>query len=202
MRKLAVVFPGIGYTVDKPLLYFSRKIAAENGYEIKLLPYTGFPPKILGDREKMTESYRIALSQSREMLSDVDFTAYDEFLFIGKSIGTAVAAQIATEILRPVRLLLYTPLEETFLFPLKDSIVFTGLADPWVGKESSRIPQLCEERGIPCHVVPGANHSLETGNAQTDLRNLLEIMEKTEQFISFGGDRIAVSDYPQRSQDA
>ena len=156
MSKLALVFPGIGYTVDKPLLYFSRKIAAENGYEIKLLPYTGFPPKILGDREKMTESYRIALSQSREMLSDVDFTAYDEFLFIGKSIGTAVAAQIAAEIPRPVRLLLYTPLEETFLFPLKDSIVFTGLADPWVGKESSRIPQLCEERGIPCHVVPGA----------------------------------------------
>lgn len=183
MSKLAVVFPGIGYTVDKPLLYFSRKIAAENGYEIKLLPYAGLPAKILGDREKMEESYRIALVQSREMLAEMDFTAYDEIFFIGKSIGTAVAAQIAADILRPVRLLLYTPLEETFLFSLKDSIVFTGLADPWVGKESSRIPQLCEERGIPCHVIPGANHSLETGEAQADLRNLVEIMEKTEQFI-------------------
>lgn len=183
MSKLAVVFPGIGYTFDKPLLYFSRKIAAEHGYEMKLLPYTGFPAKILGDREKMTESYRIALTQSRQMLSGTDFSAYDEILFIGKSIGTAAAAQIAAETSQPVRLLLYTPLEETFLFPLKDCIVFTGLADPWVGGEKSRIPQLCEERGIPCHVVPAANHSLECQDAEKDLENLMEIMRETKKFI-------------------
>ena len=183
MSKLAVVFPGIGYTVDKPLLYFSRKIAAENGYEIKLLPYTGFPAKILGDREKMTESYWIALVQSKEMLCEINFAAYDELLFIGKSIGTAAAAQIAMELPVPVRLLLYTPLEETFLFPLEDAVVFTGTADPWVGKENSRIPLLCEERGIPCHVIPGGNHSLECGNAQKDLENLQEIMRETGKFV-------------------
>ena len=106
MSKLAVVFPGIGYTADKPLLYYSRKIAAECGYDdIRVIAYTGFPAKILGDREKMTESYRIALKQSGEMLADTDFSSYDEVLFIGKSIGTAVAAQIAAETLQPVRLL-------------------------------------------------------------------------------------------------
>jgi phosphoglycolate phosphatase len=117
------------------------------------------------------------------MLSGTDFSAYDEILFIGKSIGTAAAAQIAAETSQPVRLLLYTPLEETFLFPLKDCIVFTGLADPWVGGDSSRIPQLCEERGIPCFVYEGANHSLETGEVQKDLQNLQEIMGETKHFI-------------------
>ena len=189
MSKLAVVFPGIGYTADKPLLYFSRKIAAENGYEVKLLPYTGFPAKILGDREKMMESYRIALTQSREMLKGMDFSVYEEVLFIGKSIGTGAAAQIASETPAAVRLLLYTPLEETFLFPLEDAIVFTGLADPWVGKEKSRISQLCAERGIPCHVIAGANHSLECGEAQKDLQNLQEIMEETERFIRAGANQ-------------
>ena len=83
MSKLAVVFPGIGYTADKPLLYYSRKIAAECGYDdIRVIAYTGFPAKILGDREKMTESYRIALKQSGEMLADTDFSSYDEVLFI------------------------------------------------------------------------------------------------------------------------
>ena len=72
--KLAVFFPGIGYTVDKPLLYYSRKLAASAGYDIRLLPYTGFPDKILGDKSKMQESYQIALNQTRGMLSDVDFT--------------------------------------------------------------------------------------------------------------------------------
>ena len=55
MSKLAVFFPGVGYTVDKPLLHYSRRIAADAGYEIKLLPYTGFPDKVknffgIGDR--------------------------------------------------------------------------------------------------------------------------------------------------------
>lgn len=32
-RKLAVFFPGTGYHTDKPLFYYSRKIAAAKGYE-------------------------------------------------------------------------------------------------------------------------------------------------------------------------
>ena len=31
--KLVVFFPGIGYHCDKPLLYYSRKLAQEYGYE-------------------------------------------------------------------------------------------------------------------------------------------------------------------------
>lgn len=34
MKKIAVLFPGIGYTCDKPLLYYSAKLAAEKGYEV------------------------------------------------------------------------------------------------------------------------------------------------------------------------
>ena len=181
--KLAVFFPGIGYTVDKPLLYYSRKLAASAGYEIRLLPYTGFPDKILGDRSRMQESYRIALKQAGEMLSDVDFNAYDDILFIGKSIGTAVATEYATQLQKQVRFVLYTPLEETFLFPIGDAIVFTGLDDPWVGKENSRIEALCIENNIPCMLIPFGNHSLETGNVQLDLANLQMIMKKTEAFV-------------------
>lgn len=31
-RRLAVVFPGIGYHADKPLLYYSRKLAAQQAF--------------------------------------------------------------------------------------------------------------------------------------------------------------------------
>lgn len=184
MSKLALIFSGIGYTADKPLLYFSRKIAAECGFDdIRVIAYTGFPPKILGDRKKMEESYQIALVQTREMLAGVDLAAYEEVLLIAKSIGTAVAAQIAAETKAAVRMILYTPLEETFLFPIKDALVFTGMADPWVGQEKSLIPQLCRQREIPCFVFEGANHSLECGDAEKDLRNLQEIMRETKEFI-------------------
>ena len=76
--KLAVFFPGIGYTVDKPLMHYSRRLAAALGYEIRLVPYTGFPKKVKGDRERMVESFRIALAQTEEMLSDVDFDSYSD----------------------------------------------------------------------------------------------------------------------------
>ena len=39
MSRIAVFFPGIGYTMDRPLLHFSRRLAAELGYEIKPITY-------------------------------------------------------------------------------------------------------------------------------------------------------------------
>ena len=183
MKKLAVFFPGIGYTVDKPLLHYSRKLVADTGYEVKLLPYSGFPQKVKGDRDKMLESYRIALAQSEEMLSDIDFSDYNSVLFVGKSIGTIVAAEIAAKNLTPVQshFILYTPLEDTFKFPIGDAIVFTGSADPWV--KNGAISDLCAERGIPCHVIQSGNHSLETGNVQDDIEHLRKIMKKAEKYI-------------------
>ena len=35
--KLVVLFPGVGYHCDKPLLYFSRDIAYEAGYTESIL---------------------------------------------------------------------------------------------------------------------------------------------------------------------
>ena len=185
--KLAVFFPGIGYTVDKPLMHYSRRLAAALGYEIRLVSYTGFPKKVKGDRERMVESFRIALAQTEEMLSDVDFDAYSDILFVGKSIGTILAAKTAAD--RKCgsrsRFVFYTPLEDTFTFPCESAIVFTGTADPWVGGKESRIPALSAENGYECIQIPEANHSLETNNVHQDIRNLQMIMAETERFIRY-----------------
>ena len=202
-HKLAVIYPGIGYTADKPLLYFGRRIAVEYGYEIRIMDYKGFPPKVKGDRNRMEESFFIALRQAEEMLAGVDFTEYDDVVFIGKSIGTIVAAKIAADAAADVsegnqnaasgtapespakariRQVLYTPLEDTFRFPIGEAIAFTGDDDPWVGKENSRIPALCQERGIPCRLVPHANHSLESKDVFEDMKELRKVMKETEAF--------------------
>ena len=183
MKKIAVFFPGIGYTVDKPLMHYSRRLAAEAGFDVLLLPYAGFPQKVKGDRNKMEESYRIALTQANEMLENIDLSLYDIILFVGKSIGTIVAAEIAAKSLVQdhIHYVLYTPLESTFAFPLGDAIAFTGSADPWVAKGS--IQSLCDKKAIPCHVIPDANHSLETGNVKEDIKTLKKIMKITRKFI-------------------
>ena len=182
---LAVFFPGIGYTVDKPLMHYCRRIAQSAGYEIRLLPYSGFPPKVKGDRQRMEDSYQIALRASLEMLSDIDLTAYERILFVGKSIGTIVAARIASEsdAADRIRQVVYTPLADTFSFPLGDAVVFTGGADPWVKTEKDQIPSLCRDRNLPCFVIPDANHSLECGDIQKDLENMKLIMSETQKFV-------------------
>ena len=49
MKRLAVFFPGVGYTPDKPLLYHSRRIAEALGFDVLTLTFSGFPKKIKGD---------------------------------------------------------------------------------------------------------------------------------------------------------
>lgn len=195
MNKLAVLFPGIGYTADKPLLYYSRRIAAAHGCDIKIMNYTGFPPKVKGDKSRMEKSFDIALSQSLDMLAGTDFAAYDDILFIGKSIGTIVATKIASESPQKdrIRLVLYTPLRETFSFSFARAIAFTGDDDPWVGKNQSPIFGICEERKIPCSLIPYANHSLESPDAFADMKELYRIMKETERFMCQGSSSATVS---------
>ena len=185
MKRLALVFPGIGYTVDKPLLHYGRRLAESFGYACRLLPYGGFPKKTQGDGEWLRRTCELALAQTRGLLADTDLKEWDELLFIGKSIGTVIAAQIAEEcgVRDRARFVLYTPLEETFARPLGDAIVFTGSGDPFVGGKEGRIPALCGERAIPCFVVEDANHSLETDDPERDIRNLEEVMRQTAAFL-------------------
>ena len=185
MKKIAIIFPGVGYTADRPLLHYSRRLAAAHGYEARILDYKGFPQGIRGDRARMKEAFVLAMEQAREMLQDTDLADYEDIVFIGKSIGTIVASKIASEspVRDRIRFVLYTPLEETFVGAKGAGIAFTGDDDPWTGREKTRIPALCKERGIPCMVFPGANHSLETSDVFADMKALCRIMQETERFL-------------------
>lgn len=186
-EKIAVIFPGIGYTCDKPLLYYAGKFAQENGYEVVRVPYGGFPKKVKGDRKKMEKSFALALDQSREMLSDLKWEDYEEILFISKSIGTAVAAAFGKEKGLKVRHVFFTPLKETFSFGVTEAVAFHGSADPWA--RDADIEEGCRKAGIPLYITEGANHSLETGDTAKDLQNLILAQRQALDFILGGRDK-------------
>lgn len=179
--KLAVIFPGIGYHTDKPLLYYAKKLAKVYGYEIREVPYGNFPKNVKGSEEKMKESFFSALAQTEEILKEVDFEAYDKVLFISKSIGTAVAAAYGKKHELKTGHIFYTPVAQSFEFIEQDGIVFCGTDDPWV--KIDVIKKACEERKLPLHITEGADHSLETGKVGKDLENLGSIMEQSEEYI-------------------
>ena len=187
MGKLLVVFPGVGYHCDKPLLYYGRKLAAEQGYEeCRSLSYAAPVDKIRGNREKMEKTFESLYAQTVEQLQDVDWNEYDDILFISKSIGTIIATAYAKENkIKNVRQVLYTPLEDTFkvMDPEfgSDAVAFIGTADPW-----SHVPKVIEmagEHGVPIHVYENVNHSLEGSDTIANLEIMRDVMAKTKEFF-------------------
>lgn len=199
--KLAVLFPGIGYTCDKPLLYYAGKLALNYGYELKRVEYGNFPVGIKGDQEKMKAAFESALTQTEQILKDVDFAQYEDILFISKSVGTVVAACYRQKYHIACRSISFTPLEETFMFigahdivptdtmprecASAGGILFHGTKDPWA-QDSSVIRKGCERIGQPLYITENGNHSLETGNVAVDIANLQKIMEQVEAYIKSG----------------
>ena len=179
--KIAVLFPGIGYTCDRPLLYYAGKLAASLGYEVVRVPYGGFPDGVKVNAEKMHQAYLLALEQAENFLSSIDWSAYDDIVFIGKSVGTVVAGAYAEKNQVPARLVLLTPIMDTFDFIRRPVIAFHGTADPWARTED--VIRKCEGK-IPLYLTEGANHSLETGNVEKDIGTLLETMRTIKDFIT------------------
>lgn len=181
MRRLAVIFPGIGYHTDKPLLFYSKKLAKQVAYEIVEVPYIDLFKDVTDPDKKLEVAFHSAFAQTEEMLKDIVFEEYEDILFISKSIGTVVASAYAKKHGLKVKHILYTPVAATFSFEPKNGVVFHGTADPMA--DTDMVKQACQERRLPLHIIENGNHSLETGDVLQDLEILKTVMEKTEEYI-------------------
>ena len=178
--KIACLFPGIGYTCDKPLLYYSRKLFASLGWEVVSVPYGGFPPGVKGNAKKMKKCAEMALEQAEDLLKGIDWPRYDSILFVSKSVGTVVAGAYAARHHVSCRHVLFTPVEDTFSHGVKDAVVFHGTADPWA--DSGAIRKACRDAGLPLYITENANHSLETGDLETDLDTVKDAMRIVREY--------------------
>ena len=181
-KNLMVIFPGIGYHSDKPLLYYAKKIAMQNDFEIKEVDFEGLSKDAIENRKMMIEAFGVAVQQAESQLKDVDFDSYDKVIFTSKSIGTVAASVVAAKRKVPAKQVYFTPLEQTFsLVEEKNGLVFMGLDDPLV--DTQKIKELCAEKHLILRVFEGANHSLETGEVRNDLHNMVRVIEETENYL-------------------
>lgn len=186
-NKLAIFFPGIGYHCDKPLLYYSRKLADEAGYKsILTLEYSlagsNITGNIRGDREKMQQAFSYLYEQAAKQLSSINWQDYDEIIFISKSIGTVIASAFAQHEKISCRQILYTPLCETYDFHPQNAIAFLGTSDPW--SDIEKVTDISGEQKIPLFLYPDANHSLETEDTLRNIKTLQDVMEETKRFLT------------------
>ena len=104
-RGLCVLFPGKGYTVDKPLLYYSTRLAMQKGYNLLLLSYGEFT---LNDttRHAMKNLIRGVIDEVR-----AEEAYQGDLVFIAKSVGALFASDTA-------RILEDTPRRSVYLTPI------------------------------------------------------------------------------------
>ena len=179
--KLCILFPGIGYHCGKPLLQRAALLAESKGYTVNALNYTDFPEGAKGSEDKMRLAVSHAVEQTEQQLKDTDFAAYDEIIFVGKSIGTAACITYREAHGIKARCLLLTPLELTFEHSTDDCTAFHGTADQWA--ETAEIERLCSECGVKLYEYPDANHSLMTADPQRNEVILEDVISKLSRLI-------------------
>lgn len=167
---LAVIFPGSGYTCDKPLLHYAREIALQAGADVLSLRYF-FQQENKPATERMIGA---TLADARAAIDTCLPRGYKRLAFISKSLGTRLASTLGEASGLPVH--------QFYLTPLLDAVdhirsapctVVAGAADPLF--TPSLHMSLKASPIVDLHVIPNARHSLEIPN---DYRRSLEALSQ------------------------
>ena len=155
--KVAVLFPGTGYTCERPLLQRLAERYEQLGYEVIRLHYGGIDFRPIATVADAVDAVKpIVRAQAAERVAGAA-----DVVLIGKSLGTAAAAWFGAETKANARYVLLTPIPETRpLFDAPERIVLAaiGTRDPFWNGEA--LAALCREKGVRCFLVEGGDHSL------------------------------------------
>lgn len=190
-KKLAVLFPGIGYNNDMPLQYYTAKLLEQQGYDILKVNYRyNDKPEFLDAtfEEKMKWMHEDVKASLDEILKE---KSYEDILLVCKSIGT-IAGLEALKIyqsLNQAKIIWLTPLTHNSIMveQLKtlqnDGLIIIGTDDPCYVKEN--IDELSKMENYEVCVFPQADHSMElVGNPLASIDIIKQVLLKIESFLT------------------
>ncbi|WP_294403183.1 alpha/beta family hydrolase [uncultured Clostridium sp.] len=181
---LSVILPGIGYTLDRPLLDYSKKLCIEMGYDVLPIEYGFQVARAHFDRERFDS----IIDESMQLLKMAQLYQYKKVIFIGKSIGTVVQRILQKQLshegveLQFINIYL-TPVDKTAELGIcRNSLVFTGTSDPLISRES--VCTIKDIDNINFIEIEGADHSLNIKNdIVRSAEILLEVIKCEKQYL-------------------
>ncbi|MDO4169112.1 MAG: hypothetical protein Q4D45_04345 [Lachnospiraceae bacterium] len=180
MKKLAVIFPGVGYTCTKPLLYYTASVARDAGYRVLQLDYGDDIHTFKGRKEaELIPVIELAKTRVLEnQLKNIDWSHYEKIVFISKSIGTVIACDVEKYLGLKVKQFLITPIPATMPYLGKvNGLFFSGTADPYISskKVAKAVKRYPKKVG---GIFEGCNHSLEhPGHTVENLKNVKAVVK-------------------------
>ena len=188
--KLGLILPGLRYTCDMPLLYFTTEVLFEKGFDVLQLwaDYTTADFQELSQAEQS----RCLLEDSSALLNvGVQTSSYENLIIGGKSIGTLSMTLLLNhdqDLLSRTTIwltpLLYMQPVAQVLQELRGPAFIAGSdADPTFDMEV--LSQILETPHISTMVVKGGDHSLEIpGDAHRSLQELSNVAKNISIFLS------------------
>ena len=155
-KNLILLFPGKYYAVTYPLLFYAYSKYERKGYECVAINY--------GDFENFDDAKDSAMAQ----IEKLNFSSYDDIIFLSKSIGTVIAGIIEETLcgnINNIRHIYLTPIKNTLPYLKKEknvSRVIAGTKDPHL--DINILAEHCSQEGIKLDLIENADHNLEVSD--------------------------------------
>lgn len=188
-RRLAVLYPGLGYNVSMPLMYYTGHVFSGLGADV-LLVDTAYNKNsafsALPEAERDAWAATDAVAALDEALRQ---RAYERVTLAGKSIGTlAAGAVLEARPGAPIESVVWlTPLiknarlRQQAAARMHRALFITGSADPHY--DAALIEEARKSTGGEVMLVDGANHSLEIpGDLMRSLAIMRQVIERIDRF--------------------
>ena len=189
-QKVAIVFPGLAYNSQMPLLHYTIKTMIDSGLNVLAVDYDySNNPDFLKESQKTRSDWLIEdVEASLRVITEKE--RQEVVCLAGKSLGTLALGHLLEthEDLRDTKTIWLTPLIknpellEQMLAYMKDAILVIGAKDPHFDRDIiERLNATTQLGGI---IIEEADHSLEIeGDVTKSLRVLMQIVSVLQHFL-------------------
>ncbi len=189
-EKLAIVFPGRGYTSQGPLLYYTINLLLENRVNVLSVDYNYMNISEYGSLEWGDKQKWLFADVGEAFKAATDLIDAELRILVGKSLGTLAIGHLLDTFsnTRKSTIIWHTPLikmphlVKQITRHKPHSLFVIGTSDPHYDKDL-----LCQVKGASngkVIVVDDANHSMEVpGGVRDSLKVMTEIVEGIRQFL-------------------
>jgi hypothetical protein len=173
-KYLVVIFLGGNNSTSIPILHYARKASLSIGCDVLSLRYPG---KL---NFKDNEIYDAIVEACFNIISKVNYEAYEKIVFISKSIGNLIAIDVERKHLGiSLTHVFYTPVERLVeKVHSQECLIFTGANDKHIKCESVELMK--GFRNTEVHQFPKAVHSLEVNE---DVDESLKILKRATEIL-------------------
>ena len=187
--RLAVLYPGMRYSCDRPLLYYTTEILLSRGYDVLQL-WSNYGTAEFDQLSQSEKTIQLISDGQALLRAGQEMSTYQQTMLCGKSLGTLTMAFILNQDqhLNRAATVWFTPL--IHLPPVAQAIqeisapAFVAGSQADATFSSGSLDKIKSNSNVQVFSTDGADHSLEIpGDPNQSLQILNQVMAELSAFI-------------------